>query len=94
MSTHIRCPSCGDPAANIASPDARWGKLHSSYELERASEDSNDDWHTYVFRWDDGRESFECSCGRAIWIANDKAAGGRWFVDPSPQASTVEAPGR
>jgi hypothetical protein len=80
VSTHICCPSCDTPAANIASTDHRWGQIFDGRELDRAIEDSSDDFFSYTFPSAAGREIFECSCGRAIWIANRQTVDGRWFI--------------
>lgn len=89
MSTHIQCPSCERHTANIVSPDERWGQIYDGREIDRAAdfdlvEASGDrpsnDLDVFVFQPEDGRETFECSCGQAIWIASRQASGGRWFV--------------
>jgi hypothetical protein len=80
VSTHVRCPACGAPAANIASPNERWGQIFDGRELDHASESSDDDAHDYTFLWNDGRETFECPCGVAIWIASRQRPDGRWFT--------------
>jgi hypothetical protein len=36
VSTHVQCPSCGHAAANIVSPDVRWGELYDGLEMDRA----------------------------------------------------------
>jgi hypothetical protein len=84
VSTHVQCPACGRPAANIAEPDERSGTLYDGREIDRGFNAGNEDRTTYTFQWDDGRETFECSCGRAIWIANRRIPDGRWFVSERP----------
>ena len=92
MSTHVQCPACGHPAANIVSPDDRWGTLYDGREIDRgldaAPTNEDEDYTTYTFQWDAGRETFECSCGRAIWIASRRILDGRGFV--SAQSSSAQ----
>jgi hypothetical protein len=82
MSTHVRCPICGYAAANITSPDKRWGQIYDGEEIDRAFEPSSGELlHNMAFRWDEGREIFECPCKRAVWIADRQIPGGSWFVN-------------
>jgi hypothetical protein len=84
MSTHIRCPSCGQPASDTAYPDECWGSLYDGRELdlarERAPELSTDDVSHYSFCTGEGRQTFECPCGSAVWVASRDEPVGRWFV--------------
>jgi hypothetical protein len=84
MSMSVRCPVCGHAAKDNASPDPRWGKIYDGRELDRALEASSDDdpVETYAFNDDEGRDTFECACGKAIWIADRQTTEGRWFVAP------------
>ena len=83
MSTHVQCPSCGQHAGHIVSPDRRWGELYDECTMEAAAHTSceDDDFDWFELEKSDGRETFECTCGRAIWIADRGTLNrGRWFV--------------
>lgn len=87
MSTHVQCPVCGHAATNITSPDKRWGQIYDGEEIDRAFEASSGELlHNMAFRWDEGREIFECPCKRAVWIGDRQIPGeswipgGSWFV--------------
>jgi hypothetical protein len=75
---------CGQPSANIVSPRKEWGTLYDGLELERACDrvDPSGD-ADYAFDPRDGRETFECPCGQAIWIEDrhdvSSAHSGGWF---------------
>lgn len=86
VSTHIQCPSCGQPAAHIVSPECT---------MEEAIDFSPDDecvkypdCDRFVLDKSDGRETFECPCGNAIWIADRGTPNhGRWFISCVPPAA-------
>jgi hypothetical protein len=75
VSTHVQCPACGRAAANIVSPRKEWGTLYDGLELERACDqvDSSGE-EGYTFDSSDGRDTFECPCGQAIWIEHRRDA--------------------
>lgn len=90
MGIHLQCPVCGAPGSDTVSSDARWGMLYDENELERAfdaAHDATDTDDTYAFLDQDGRRTFECPCGRALWIADRREAGqpsaGRWLITSS-----------
>ncbi len=86
MSTHIECPNCDQPAAHIVSPDRRWGELYDECTMENAivvphGDGGDDDFDRLELNMSDGRETYECTCGRAIWIADRGTPNrGRWFL--------------
>jgi hypothetical protein len=100
MSTHVQCPSCGQPAANIVSPNKRWGSLFDDLEMDRAfdpeeaaAEDGDrENFNRYTFCSNMGRETFECQCGGSIWVADRQGPEGRWFV-AVPQIKSLQEEG-
>lgn len=65
----------------MVSPSREWGTLYDGLELERAFEriDARGG-EDYAFEPDEGRETFECPCGGAIWVASRRGATGHWFT--------------
>jgi hypothetical protein len=78
-------------AAHIVSPDKRWGMIYDEGTLERAIRiDADVDVDFYDLDADDGRETFECQCGRSIWISSPSDSGGRWFLSWSVPSGDLE----
>lgn len=57
--------------------------IYDDHERDLAAErcvENTDGSEAYEFSPSHGRQTFECACGNAVWIALRGVYGGRWFV--------------